>query len=251
MTQHYRLMQSDPSAIILAKNPQTGSLEETKIYKNRGNHGEDIIYLSDKQTFAFKFFNPLQEKIGIKITMNGNLDDNILIINPGQSIVLERFLNESRKMIFETYKIDKTNPAAVKAIENNGDIKIEFFKEKNYQYQFNSNFSYPCSGAVYDASINEMNCLSNDMTYTSNINCNLNDELETGRVEKGNNSNQNLEKVEIEFKTTPFLTQYMKLMPESQAKTYESTEIRNYCHQCGYRIRNKSWLYCPKCGNKI
>jgi hypothetical protein len=282
MTQHYRLMQSDPSAIILAKNPQSGSLEETKIYKKRGTKGEDVIYLSDKQSFAFKFFNPLKEKIGIQITMNGKSDGNLLVANPGQSINLERFLNESRKMIFETYSIDSTNEAAVSAIQNNGDIQIDFFKEEtptnDWDTAFTTFHSQNSNSRVYGSSgtystLSNTNGMGNvrccgasldAVDYSDYVGENLEkniehaeyqaETVETGRVERGENSDQNLEKVEIEFKTTPFLTQLMKLMPVSQAKTYTKTDVndtRNYCPSCRYRVRNQSWIFCPKCGNDL
>lgn len=262
MTQHYRLMQSDPSAIILAKNPQTGSLEETKIYKKRGEKGEDVIYLSDKQNFAFKFFNPLKEQIGAKITLNGQTDDNLLVIKPGQSITLERFLNESKKMIFETYKVDKSNPTAMEAIVNNGDIKVEFFKEEpskpNYDTWTNTNITFggmnSCSCGTYATLGNVQgmgSCSSNLKSKSMNMIPLEENEVETGRVEKGEKSNQNLEQVEIEFKTTPFLTQFLKLMPVSQARTYTETDIKSYCPSCRYRVRNQSWVYCPKCATKL
>jgi len=123
---HYRLRESDPSAIMLAQNPQTGSYEETKIYSGSQNKE---IYLNDKQNFGIQFFNPLQEKIGARISFNGQKSEHLLVINPGQDVKLERFLGESRKMVFETYVVDASNPKVEQAIANNGVVKIEFFKE--------------------------------------------------------------------------------------------------------------------------
>jgi rRNA maturation endonuclease Nob1 len=31
----------------------------------------------------------------------------------------------------------------------------------------------------------------------------------------------------------------------------ETSEIRNYCNECGIRIRKSSWKFCPECGNEI
>ena len=56
---HMRLLDREPSAII------TVAGSEKKIYQN----GQ--IFINDGDNFEIRFFNPLQEKIGISITFNG------------------------------------------------------------------------------------------------------------------------------------------------------------------------------------
>ena len=277
---HYRLRENDPSAIILAQNPQSGSYEEAKIYT--GSQCKEI-YLNDKQNFGIKFFNPLQEKIGARISFNGQKSEHLLIINPGQDITLERFLGESRKMLFETYVVDGGNQKAVDAIVNNGSVKIEFFKEK-VKYYFNNTITYTNTVGLPHYGNNttgNINLLSSNVTNTSNVkyrgtkrtlysskqmdmdqsfvsqdSLEFSDyvceskELETGRIEKGEVSNQNLKQTEDEFENYSFMSIEYKLLPISQINR-ESKEVRQYCHQCRYRLRKENWVYCPKCGTRL
>lgn len=125
---HYRMLDRAPSVAIMSNR------NELKVYQ--GN----IVYLNNGDNFELKFFNPLQEKIGVEIIFNGvKKGDSYLVLNPGQEVLLDRFLDEKRKMLFETYVIDGNNDEAVKAIENNGDITFNFYKE---YYRHNYNHTY-------------------------------------------------------------------------------------------------------------
>jgi hypothetical protein len=262
---HYRLRDREPSAII------TVAGSERKIYEN------DQIYLQNGENFEIRFFNPLQEKIGVEIIFNGiNKNDGYLILNPGQDIILDRFLGEQKKMLFETYKIDASNPVAVEAAKSNGLIKFNFYKEQvnhniiytNYYYYsnpINGNFGSGTLGGNYYHStdttpIGNYGTLTSDINYSDNVQCSTSrsfsksikasKSIETGRIEKGENSAQQLKTVNCEFEYFPFHSISYLLLPNS-AKLTEVREIRNYCDQCSYRIRKQTWKYCPKCGNKL
>ena len=251
---HYRMQDDLPSAII------TVNGSETKIYN--GN----TIFLNNGENFEFRFFNPLQEKIGVGITMNGiSKGDGLLILNPGQDISLDRFINENSKMIFETYHIDGNNSKAVQAAELNGLIEFNFYREKQkIQYRggglphfgktFTSPGTYCCD---YDQSfIGGSGTLSSSRSFTTSNNCQplksckTTKPVETGRIEKGDESNQNLVNVDVDFETYAFHTINYSLKPFS-AKPTQITEIRNYCPGCSYRIRKSSWKYCPKCAESL
>jgi hypothetical protein len=252
----------EPSAIVLVKNSRSGSLDESKIYS--GNQ----IFLEDKQQFVFKLFNPLQEKIGVSIKFNGKSDTNsLLVLNPGEETTIERFLDTNRKMVFETYEIDAKNAAAKNAIQNNGLIEFNFYKEKqNYNY-FSRSFSNGTFNVPYTTCGNSTITLDNAnfkgcSTITSNINycssaslnldmTNLEDNVEkeeTGRIEKGDVSNQNFINVNVDFESYSFYSIHYKLLPVS-AKKDQPFKVRQYCTQCGKRIKD-SYLYCPLCGAK-
>jgi Zn finger protein HypA/HybF involved in hydrogenase expression len=272
---HYRLRESDPSAIVLAQNPRTGSYEESKIYSNASSKE---VYLQDKQNFSLHFFNPLQEKIGARISFNGQDSPHLLVLNPGQDVTLERFLGENRKMVFETYTVDAKNPQVEQAIANNGIVKIEFFKEKRRRAVVNTCYSEPryksstrnycsskgispdeqfsCSSQNISASLNPdqtLGFMDLDCDFESNsrgIGNVVEEKLETGRIEMGDVSNQNLEHVNVDFESYAFLTLEYKLLPASQINR-DSKEIRNYCPKCRFRIRKESWVYCPQCGERL
>jgi ribosomal protein L44E len=73
---------------------------------------------------------------------------------------------------------------------------------------------------------------------------------ETGMVSKGNESEQAFEQVNADFETTSFHSLKFFIKPNSE-KPYEDIEVREYCTQCSYRIRNKKWNFCPKCGSDV
>ena len=317
---HYRLTDSTPSAIILARNPRTSSLDELKTYQ-----GNDI-FLNNGDEFQIRLFNPLTERIGAQVSINGKGSNHLLVLNPGEDVVVDRFLDEKRRMIFETYQYDDNNQAARNAVANNGIIELKFFKEffptvyNSITWNSSAGVTGPCQsigtngnygtlsntlgiGGVFtsfDASNNNSRIYDSNALYSANlsapldfesdcvskacvdgeVNINLNintfknpgvyvcepdkSEIstknlmrsksakikETGRVTKGDKSSQSFQSVDIQFESFPFHTIVYHLKPMSE-KNEDLREIREYCDQCRYRIRKSSYLYCPKCGNKL
>lgn len=315
---HYKMLDRVPSVVV------TSNHNELKLYQ--GN----IVYLNDGDNFELRFFNPLQEKIGVEIMFNGiRKGDGYLVLNPGQDLTLDRFLDEQRKMLFETYTINGNNKEAVEAIEKNGVISFNFYKEyysnSNQQKNVNVNYDFPPKPIRYSTlnystgslgstglqgwngpqgstgstgsrstkgrqtknmsssciTTNNVTNISGNATFTSNyatldnlngmgqmamfsspgIYCNevdnsnlvLNetfDSLETGRIEKGDISDQRLKGVNMNFASSPFHSMTYRLMPYSTMNR-EIGEIRQYCSECGYRLRKSSWKFCPSCGTEI
>lgn len=87
------------------------------------------VYLESGQEFQIQLFNPHKYTIGAKIYINGERIPNILVLNPGERIWLERFLDTAKKFKFSTYEVDGNDSDVKEAIKDNGLIKVEFFKE--------------------------------------------------------------------------------------------------------------------------
>lgn len=316
---HYRLADSTPSAIILARNPRTSSLDELKTYQ-----GNDI-FLNNGDEFQIRLFNPLSEKIGAQVSINGKSPNRLLVLNPGEVVDVDRFIDEQRRMIFETYKYDDGSQAARNAVANNGIIQINFHKEfapiqwpvyntgtittmgfsgssgptyDNLYSLSSPNITIGASGPVGNSGTQGLaggtttNCfhLSADITmdtnnavftassqpyiapgvyYSEKDLSFVSDEQpqiksrsgssrklsksiikETGRVEKGEKSDQRFKSVDIQFETYAFHTIIYHLKPMSEKNSY-TKEVREYCTSCGYRLRNDKWMFCPKCGEKL
>lgn len=288
---HYKMLDRVPSVMI------TSNKNELKVYQ--GNE----VYLNNGDNFELRLFNPLNEKIGVEIIFNGiKKGDSYLVLNPGQDVILDRFIDEQRKMVFETYSIDGNNSAAVKAIEQNGLITFNFYKEycrNNYNSyntnDVNINYNFPpkpvnhynstsfskkskgirgangSNGSIgspmYNTNINygiltqdsftniTTTSFTSNASYTSydasfNSSLSLPKTIETGRVEKGDISNQQLKQVNANFQNNAFHTISYRMLPYS-AKNQNINEIRQYCSHCGYRLRKQSWNYCPKCGSEV
>lgn len=99
-----------------------------KIYNKEGEM--PTYYLQSGQEFQIELFNPTTDVVLAKIILNGNpISQGGLVLKPGQRVFLERYLDVAKKFLFDTYEVANTNEAK-EAIENNGDFKVEFFREK-------------------------------------------------------------------------------------------------------------------------
>jgi len=245
---HYRLADSMPSAIILARNPRTSSLDELKTYQ-----GNDI-FLNNGDEFQIRLFNPLSEKIGAQVSINGKTSQNLLVLNPGEDVVVDRFLDEQRKMLFETYKYDDGNQAAVNAVANNGKIELRFFKEQithayttlynlqgmgtnfggtntfaggqgstlttNNVFLTSTNMSGTYKSPGIYASESDLSFVSDSQPEVKSTKRFKKSLKETGRVEKGGQSDQGFKTVDIQFQSYAFHTIMYNLKPMSEKNSY-------------------------------
>jgi hypothetical protein len=238
------------------------------VNRNRLKMYGDEAYLKDGQHFEIELFNPTNQTHLATISLNGNyVTSSGIVLKPGERVYLERFLDDDRKFLFETYEVEDSEETK-KAIAQNGLLKIEFFSEavltfggttiSNFwtdpNYMYNGNYNLTFGGSASTCIIGSG--LSSSTTYLSNTNGNLsftntavNSSLETGRIEKGEKSDQSFNTYYGSFSSFPDQTISIKLMPAS-AKPIEQKEIRNYCTGCGTRMKKSSWKFCPNCGSK-
>jgi hypothetical protein len=73
--------------------------------------------------------------------------------------------------------------------------------------------------------------------------------IETGRVEKGEESNQNFTNSYEQFYYHTSHTIRFKIQPLS-TKNVNVEEIRQYCTECGTKMK-RNYKFCPSCGNKL
>jgi hypothetical protein len=98
-----------------------------KLYNKQGDL--PTYYLQKGQEFQIELFNPTTESILAKITLNGNvISQGGLVLNPGQRVFLDRYLDVAKKFLFDTYEVANTQEVK-EAIVNNGDFKVEFYRE--------------------------------------------------------------------------------------------------------------------------
>jgi hypothetical protein len=106
-----------------------------KVYKNVGPI--PTYYLKAGTEFQIELRNPTTDVVLAKIILNGKaISQGGLVLNPGQSVWLERYLDVAKKFLFDTYEV--SNSAEMKkAIEDNGDLKVEFYRESQPFNQYN------------------------------------------------------------------------------------------------------------------
>lgn len=213
------------------------------------------VYLKDGQKFELEMYNPHTYKVLAKIKLNGYyISTNGLILNPGQRVFLERFLDRDESFIFSTYEVDD-DQTSKEAIAYNGDVEVEFFAQTQFTglsgNWWNQNtytyFNNPTTNnALYSSTVSTNTLSFSDATFTSATT----KSIETGRVEGGEATGQEFTFSNDSFSSWAFETRKIKIKPVS-AKPIEVSEIRNYCTNCGTRAKKATWKFCPNCGNKI
>lgn len=284
-------------------------------------------YLQKGQEFMIELFNPTKTNILAKIYLNGKaISQGGLILKPGQRYFLERYIDVPNKFLFDTYEVSNTEEVR-KAIEDNGDFKIEFYRESVPEPIFNryrptfiniNDFNLPRTKRLYSRgtglygtgsygdgqntfTTNSLNLTSLNDSYTSSTNIdssftsidsapdsflrstnalyssNLSDSeikldgflnleksdtlkksrgrsfsksIETGRVEKGSESSQQFNVVDMKFEYFAFHTIKYKMLPISQKINEEDDlKVKIYCTNCGSKLKQE-FKFCPKCGSK-
>ncbi len=100
------------------------------VYNKEGDM--PTYYLQKGQEFQIELFNPTKDVILAKIMLNGtSISQGGLVLNPGERIFLDRYIDVAKKFLFDTYEVENTE-SVKEAIKNNGDFRVEFFKERKY-----------------------------------------------------------------------------------------------------------------------
>lgn len=237
-----------------------------KVYKG------SKIYLEDGQEFELELHNPTKSVYLAKVLINGShISQRGIILNPGQRVFLERFIDDNRKLVYQTYEVENTEEAK-EAIAENGKISIQFFEEAKIIPSFGGstitwttypstntrNWNYTSGNEWYtvnnlsNATINttSVNTLFNDSSGTTTTSTYSAGSLETGRVQQGEESDQSFENGFGTFNAWASHTSSYQILPISQLPV-EVSDMRNYCSGCGTRIRKSTWKFCPNCGEII
>lgn len=117
------------------------------VRKSRLRSENQTVYLEKNTEFEIELYNPTDRKVGAQIIINGIKQCATLILRPGESITLERYLDDNKKFLFDTYFVDGSAQSK-SAIKNNGGIQVEFYREKitpvyHQQNLININNTYP------------------------------------------------------------------------------------------------------------
>ena len=265
-------MKTSQNLSVDSGNPQAWIAIQKNRQKVYSSNGNSQVYLKDGEEFQIELFNPTQTKYLVKFKINGNYQSQRgLVLNPGQRYFLDRFVDEDRKLAFSTYEVENSKQAKL-AIEKNGLLEVEFYAEVVYKNPFTLQGStstwtyYGNQGSGGNYWLNGLNgtitncgtgstttSISNGVSFT---NCSSTSTLtsdasiETGRVEKGEKSNQSFSESFDSFNSWISFSTKVQILPRSQ-KPAETSEIRSYCTGCGSRNKKQNWKFCPNCGTKI
>ena len=240
--QNYNFGSKEPSAFITVR-------------KQRQKQNGKNVYLHDTTEFEIELHNPTNDSILAKISLNGNrISNSGVVLKPGQRIFLERYLDEDRKFLFETYEVSdsKTNQ---RAIEYNGLVIVEFFSKMIFtNYGHLGGYTYLNNQVLYGSGI--VNGTPTIFTTTGLGNSNIigntstsDAKIETGRVEKGDKSDQEFGTSYEMFNTNVSWVKEWKILPFS-AKDITTKDLIRKCSVCGTKVKD-NYKFCPQCGNQV
>lgn len=229
-------------------------------------NSQRTVYMDNGSEFQIQIFNPYTYSIAASISINGIEMSNQLVIKPGQRIWLERYLNEARKFLFETYEVNGESKQVENAIKNNGVIEVKFYKEKEQNNIYITSASTPSTSWTYFNNCLDYTSYSDELnpTYTAdNFSASASStelyysagamtkskSIETGRIEKGNYSNQKFQTVYNDFEYFAFTTESIHILPQSTKPVYANDLKKIYCTNCGRKL-NQKFKFCPYCGTK-
>ena len=246
--------------------------------KKRLKQHIDTVYLNNGDEFEIELYNPTQNKVLAKIELNGNSIGNGIILRPGERIFLERYLDEAKKFLFETYSVDGDNNEVQQSIMKNGDVVIKFYNETLLTLNntgtlswtntgFNTGTSYIPTSGTYTPSFTTItagstfttsginssylsNTVSTNTFEVPNKRSKKSKEIETGRVEKGSNSEQSFTYDNSSFNSYPSQTNWWKIKPQS-TKVFVREDLVTYCTECGSKRKKDTHKFCPQCGTKF
>jgi hypothetical protein len=256
--------------------PMSCSAELT-VRKNSIKKYFNNYYLQNGQEFELLLKNTTQDTVIATIEINGKkISTSAIVLKPGQKVYLERYLDQNKKFLFETYQVDNTIDNQV-AIANNGKIRIAFYREKQIPVLdwshsttsccssapiYNSRPSYNVRGIVnscYSSTGTTSGSISYSSTLTSSANpistkisksLTTQDSLETGMVGQGSASNQEFKNYQGDFEPVAFKVVEFKIYPHS-AKPLDVNDLATYCTECGTKNKKGNYKFCPKCGNRF
>ena len=267
---NYATQVSNPTAHITKKKSRL------KVYN--GN----VVFLNDKDNFEFEIHNPKNKPVLCKIKLNGEyISTSGVVLRPGQRVFLERFLDSNNKFEFSTYDVKDTSENR-SAIDLNGDVLAEFYDEQEARIyphlsggNWGSGWTTINTGSPYYGNMMFTTSSTNIVGTTptsfysststptgSNIRSKFDTSstllrgpkkkgksIETGRVEKGEQSNQTFTNSYEQFYYHTSHTIKFKIQPAS-TKNINVEEIRQYCTECGTKMKS-NYKFCPSCGNKL
>jgi len=239
-------------------NPKSNSvLAKIKI---NGNYlsGGGIIVRPGQRVFLERYLNEARKfKFEVYEVNSSSKEVQEAIKNNGEVIV--EFYDETVYFNNPTITLAGTNSTwtndnwygDINTTTTGGNNKITWGENAKY---YNTNVNLTSNSNTFAGDSNAF--YTND-SYNTNSSQNLKKSLqtdrfkETGRIEKGSDSKQEFESVNMDFNSYPSNYSTWRILPLSE-KPYTAKEVNVlYCTNCGTKRKKDSHKFCPHCGTKF
>ena len=239
-------------------NPKSNSvLAKIKI---NGNYlsGGGIIVRPGQRVFLERYLNEAKKfKFEVYEVNSSSKEVQEAIKNNGEVIV--EFYDENVYFNNPTITLAGTNSTwtndywygDINITTTGGNNKITWGENAKY---YNTNVNLTSNSNTFAGDSNAF--YTND-SYNTNSSQNLKKSLqtdrfkETGRIEKGSDSKQEFESVDMNFNSFPSNYSTWRILPLSE-KPLTATEVNmTHCSNCGTKIKKSSWKFCPQCGKQM
>jgi hypothetical protein len=239
-------------------NPKSNSvLAKIKI---NGNYlsGGGIIVRPGQRVFLERYLNEARKfKFEVYEVNSSSKEVQDAIKNNGEVIV--EFYDETVYFKNPTITLAGTNNTwtndywygDINITTTGGNNKITWGENAKY---YNTNVNLTSNSNTFAGDSNAF--YTND-SYNTNSSQNLKKSLqtdrfkETGRIEKGSDSKQEFESVDMDFNSYPSKYSTWRILPLSE-KPFTTKEVNTlYCSNCGIRRKKDTHKFCPTCGTKF
>jgi len=221
------------------------------------------VYLKDGSEFEIELYNPTTEKIKATIELNGTpISSSGIVLKPGQRVFLERFIDIDRKFLFETYEVSLTQ-GSMEAIQNNGLVKVKFYKKYVYQPEpymggyrwYGGTSQYYDSGTpnIFNGTTfttNGTGLITNTSSFSNEVPRSKKSKksIETGSVEMGQKSEQEFGNDYDTYCIGAAWVREWKILPYS-SKEITTEDLVKRCG-CGTKMKD-NYKFCPNCGKQL
>jgi len=214
-------------------------------------------YLDSNKKFLFDTYKVDNTKSAKKaIEPNGDVEiaffkeiiqnNNIFLCGGTGTLNLNYTNNLTTNDLYIPVKSDSGSPTLDWMVDDlgTGDVHVNYSTSNISSNTNNINFKSP---SINITEMDSSEILRSSKPKKSKTLSKTPIEIETGRVEQGSKSDQDLCNGSGDFEITSFHVVTYKILPKSQKKLSTKDYYTKYCGDCGAKVKTK---FCPYCGAK-
>ena len=145
------------------------AIKKSLLKEYRTSESDRTVYLNDGDEFQIQLFNPEQNVIGAEIYIDNERLSNMIVLNPGERMWLERYTDKAKKFMFKIYEVNGKSKEVKKAIAHNGEITVKFYRKR--QKYYNEINRITIDNKPYDLWYNNYNNTKDWHEYNYTITC--------------------------------------------------------------------------------